>query len=135
MLVERELDLARQQTQAEREPGSAAEDDLLDPLTEVDVEEFEEQLGRLEGEVAELERAVEQVVKGGMGYGISTWSQLGELNNMAWRLVERWQSLRRWYYRLRRDLPPRTAYKLSSRMAQLKRRLNTLLERTRARRW
>jgi hypothetical protein len=135
MLVERELGLARQQAQAEGELVSAAEDDPLDPLVEVDVEEFEQQLQRLEGEVAELERAVEQAVKSGHGYGYFSGSQLGELNQLAWRLTERWQSLRRWYYRLKRDLPARRAYTLSGRMASLKKRLNTLLERTRNRRW
>ena len=135
MLVERELGLARQQAQAEGELVSAAEDDPLDPLTEVDVEEFEQQLGRLEGEVAELEKAVDQAVKGGLGYGYFAGSQLSELNQLAWKLTERWNTLRRWYYRLRRDLPARRAYRLSSRMASLKKRLNELLEKTRSRRW
>jgi hypothetical protein len=122
------------QLAAGREEGSG-EDDPLDPLTEVDVEEFEQQLGRLEEEVAKLEEAVEAAVKGGLGYGYFAGSQSYELNNIAWKLTERWNTLRRWYYRLRRDLPARRAYRLSSRMASLKKRLNELLEKTRSRRW
>jgi len=113
--------------------GNPPRDGPPDPLIEVDAEEFEQQLQRLEEEVAQLERAVETATKS--GYGYLAGSQLAELNNMAWKLVEKWQSLRRWYYRLRGDLPRERAFGLSSRMAALKKRLNTLLEKTRARRW
>jgi len=114
--------------------GGGGEEDPLDPLIEVDVEEFEQQLARLEGEVGQLEEAVDRALKSGYGYVRGGYAQLSDLNQLAWRHVERWNSLKRWYYRLRRDLPPRTAYRLSSRMAALKRRLNAVLEKTRARR-
>jgi hypothetical protein len=58
----------------------------------------------------ELEKAVEAAVKGGLGYGYFAGSQLSELNQLAWKHVERWNSLRRWYYRLRRDLPARISH-------------------------
>ena len=113
--------------------GGGGEEDPLDPLLEVDVEEFEQQLQRLEREVEELEGAVERALRG--GYGYFSGSPLHELNSLAWKYVERWNALKRWYYRLRRDLPPGRAYKLSSRMAQLKKRLNAVLEKTRTGRW
>jgi hypothetical protein len=116
------------------EGGSGEDDPGLDPLVEVDVEEFEQQLGRLEEEIGQLESAVDQALRSGYGYRLAG-PQLGELNSLVWRQVERWQSLRRWYWRLKRDLPQGRAYRLSARLAQLKRRLNTLLEKTRHRRW
>ena len=115
--------------------GNPPRDDPPDPLIEVDVEEFEQQLQKLEEEVAQLEKAVDQAVKSGHGYGYFAGSQLSELNNMAWKLVEKWHSMRKWYYRLRGDLPRERALGLSSRMAALKKKLNTLLEKTRSRRW
>jgi len=102
--------------------------DPPDPLLQVEVEEFEVELSKLERRVRELEEVVSAVA--GKGYFARTGFEphRQQLVDKAFKLVEKWHEQKRWYYRLRRDLPRDKTAAYSQRLAQLKRRLNALLE-------
>jgi hypothetical protein len=51
-----------------------------------------------------------------------------QLIDKAFKLLEKWHEQRRWFYRLKRDLSREKASEFSRRMAELKRRLNAVLE-------
>jgi hypothetical protein len=102
--------------------------DPPDPLVQLETEEFEAELSKLEGRVRELEEVVNAVA--GKGYFARTGFEphRQQLVDKAFKLVEKWHEQKRWFYRLRRDLPRERASEFSRRLAQLKRRLNAILK-------
>jgi hypothetical protein len=98
-----------------------------DPLLQLEVEEFESKLSRMERRAGELEQVVNAVAK---GHYVRTGFEphREQLLNRAFKLIKDWHEQRRWLYRLRRDLPRERASEFSRRMAELKKRLNALLE-------
>jgi len=101
--------------------------DPPDPLTQLEVEEFEGVLKRMESEVAELEEVVKAVA--GKGHFVRTGFEphRRQLLDKAFKLVGDWHEKKRWFYRLKRDLPSERAAELSRRMVELKKRLNAVL--------
>jgi predicted RNase H-like nuclease (RuvC/YqgF family) len=108
-------------------PSETAEGGQQDPLLQLEVEEFESKLSRLERKVGELEQVVGAVAK---GHFVRTGFEphREQLLNRAFKLIKDWHEQRRWLYRLKRDLPREKASEFSRRMADLKKRLNAMLE-------
>jgi hypothetical protein len=102
--------------------------DPPDPLAQLEAEEFEAALKRMESEVAKLEEVVSAVAGKGCFAGTGFEPHRQQLAGKAFKLVERWHEQKRWFYRLKRDLPRERASEFSRRLAQLKRRLNAILE-------
>jgi hypothetical protein len=102
--------------------------DPLDPLVQLEVEEFEAELSKLEGKVGKLEEVVNAVA--GKGHFVKTGFEphRQQLLDRTFNLINDWHKLKRWYYRLKRDLPENKVAECSLRIAQLKKRLNRLLE-------
>jgi len=101
-----------------------------DPLLQVEVEDLERGLSKLEADVERLEREVAHAQQ--LGWGLSSYSSRSLSREQAYgRLsikLQRWHSLRRLYTRLSPHIPPADRERLASRLAALKRRLNKLEE-------
>jgi len=100
-----------------------------DPLLQLEAEEFEAELRKMERKVGELEEVVKAVA--GNGYFARTGFEphRRQLVDKTFKLIEKWHEQKRWLYRLKRDLLPREkALEYSRRMVDLKKRLNALLE-------
>ena len=128
MLVERELRSMQQPEQVQIPSDPLSHNDPPDPLAQLEAEEFEMELSKLEGRVRELAEVVNAVA--GKGYFARTGFEphRQQLIDKAFKLLEKWHEQRRWFYRLKRDLPREKASEFSRRMAELKRRLNAVLE-------
>ncbi|MCC6050614.1 MAG: hypothetical protein LM580_07895 [Thermofilum sp.] len=102
--------------------------DSLDPLVQLEVEEFEAELSKLEKKVKRHEEVVNAVA--GKGHFARTGFEphRQQLLDRTFKLINDWHKLKRWYYRLKRDLPENKVAECSRRIAQLKKRLNALLE-------
>lgn len=102
--------------------------DPPDPLLQVEVEEFESKLSWLERRTAKLEEVVKAV--GGKGHFVRTGFEQSrqDLAGQVRSLIGEWHKQKGWFYRLKRDLPREKASGYSQRLAQLKRRLNALLQ-------
>jgi hypothetical protein len=102
--------------------------DPPDPLLQVEVEEFESKLSWLEGKAAKLEEVVKAV--GGKGYFVRTGFEPSrqDLTSQVRSLIGEWHKQKGWFYRLKRDLPRDKITAYSQRLAQLKKRLNAMLE-------
>ena len=113
-------------SRAGKEPRreAAASPQAEDPLLQLEVEEFERKLSRLERDVAALEQQLSAALKRGTGHLLATSINLSSLRSRAWDLVDTWHSLRKFYSRI-----PRTTQR-SARLAAVKRKLNTLLDAT-----
>jgi predicted RNase H-like nuclease (RuvC/YqgF family) len=108
-------------------PSEAVESGQQDPLLQLEVEEFESKLSRMERKAEELEQVVSAVAKGHfVRTGFEPHTQA--LRNRVFSLIDEWHEQKRWFYRLKRDLSREKASEFSRRLAQLKKRLNALLE-------
>jgi hypothetical protein len=135
MLVERELRSMQQpeRVQVPADPlspeliNSKQTDDPPDPLAQLEVEEFEMELSKMESEVARLEEVVKAVA--GKGHMVRTGFEphVQELRNRVWSYIERWNRMKRWHYAMRRNLSRDKVAEHSRKLALLKRRLNGLL--------
>jgi hypothetical protein len=136
LLVERELRSMQQpeRVQVPADPlspeliNSKQTDDPPDPLVQLEVEEFEAELSKLEKKVERHEEVVNAVA--GKGHFARTGFEphRQQLLDRTFKLINDWHKLKRWYYRLKRDLPENKVAECSRRIAQLKKRLNALLE-------
>jgi hypothetical protein len=103
-------------------------DDPPDPLVQLEAEEFDGALAKLESEVAKLEEAAKAVAAGGHLVRTGFEPHRQELRERAWNSIEKWNKMKKWYYALKRNLPREKVSAYSKRMVELKRRLNALLE-------
>jgi len=136
MIVEREL-RSMQQPEQVQIPSDPLSPELInnkqaqdppDPLAQLEAEEFEGALAKLEGEVAKLEETVKAVAAGGHFVRSGFEPHRQELRERVWNTIEKWNKAKKWYRALRRDLPREKSREYSQRMVELKRRLNALLE-------
>jgi hypothetical protein len=102
--------------------------DPPDPLMQLEVEEFEGALAELESKVARLEETVKAVAAGGRFVRTGFEPHRQELRERVWNTIEKWNKMKKWYRALKRDLPRERVEEFSRKMADLKRRLNALLE-------
>jgi hypothetical protein len=102
--------------------------DPPDPLMQLEAEEFGADLSRLESKIGRQEEIVNAVA--GKGHLVKTGFEphRQQLLDRAFKLINEWHKLKRWYYRLKPDLPREKASEYSQRLAQLKKRLNALLQ-------
>jgi hypothetical protein len=128
LLVERELRSMQQPEQVQVPADPLSHNDPPDPLLQLETEEFETELRKMEGKVGKLEEIVNAVA--GKGYFVKTGFEphRQQLLDRTFKLINDWHKLKRWYYRLKRDLPEDEVAERSQRLAQLKKRLNALLE-------
>jgi len=136
LLVERELRSMQQpeQVQIPADPlspeliNNKQAQDPLDPLAQLEIEEFETELSKMETEVSRLEEVAKAIA--GKGYMVRTGFEphVQELRNRVWNYIEKWNRMKRWHYAMRRSLQLEKVGAHSKRMAELKKRLNTLLE-------
>ncbi len=99
-----------------------------DPLLQVEVEEFESKLSWLERKTTKLEEVAKAV--GGKGYFVRTGFEPSrqDLASQVRSLIGEWHKQKGWFYRLKWNLPRDKIVVYSQRLAQLKKRLNALLE-------
>jgi hypothetical protein len=128
MLVERELRSMQQPERVQVPADPLSPSDPPDPLLQLEAQEFEAELSKMERRVRELEEVTNAVA--GKGHLARTGFEphRQKLLDRAFKLVEKWHEQKRWFYRLRRDLPREKAAEFSRRMADLKKRLNAMLE-------
>jgi hypothetical protein len=102
--------------------------DPPDPLMQLEAEEFGADLSRLESKIGKQEEIVNAVA--GKGHLVKTGFEphRQQLLDRAFKLINEWHKLKRWYYRLKPDLPREKVSEYSQRLAQLKKRLNAILE-------
>jgi len=98
-----------------------------DPLTQLEAEEFDAALAKLESETAKLEETVKAVAAGGHLVRTGFEPHRQELRERVWNAIEKWNKMKKWYRALKRDLPRDRASEYSRRLVQVKRRLNGLL--------
>jgi len=113
---------------AEAKTGEASvpADLPVDPLEQLEAEEFFSELEKFEREVEELEKVVKAVASRGGGPALKP--HLDHFRRQAWRKIERWHSLRRLYARCRNAVPPQKRWEGATRLVETKRTLNALLE-------
>jgi hypothetical protein len=99
-----------------------------DPLAQLEAEEFDAALAKLESEVAKLEETVKAVAAGGHLVRTGFEPHRRELRERVWNGIEKWNRMKKWYHALKRDLPRDKVNIYSKRMAELKKRLNAMLE-------
>ena len=128
MLVERELRSMQQPEQIQIPSDPLSPSEPPDPLMQLEAEECAAELSKLERKVAKLEEVVNAVA--GKGHFVRTGFEphRQQLLDRTFKLIDEWHRLKRWYYRLRRDLPREKVSEYSQRLVQLKKRLNALLE-------
>jgi len=126
-LVERILlDALGKEVGTSQVPADPPSSDPVDPLEQLEAEEFFSELEKFEREVEELEKVVKAVASRGGGPALKP--HLDHFRRQAWRKIERWHSLRRLYARCRNALPPQKRVEGATRLVKTKRTLNALLE-------
>ena len=113
-LIDRELARLGQAAEGGPQPQPQA-----DPLLQLEVEEFKERLEKLSRSVEALER---RLAAAGHYYGGAGASAL---RSQAWRLLDEWSSLCRFY----KSSIPRS-HELSAALVEVKRRINAILRAT-----
>ena len=98
-----------------------------DPLAQLEAEEFDTALAKLESETAKLEETVKAVAAGGHFVKTGFEPHRQQLRERVWNSIEKWNKMKKWYRALKRDLPRDRASEYSRRLVQVKRRLNGLL--------
>jgi hypothetical protein len=128
LLVEQELRSMQQPEQVQVPADPLSHNDPPDPLAQLEIEEFETELSKMEAEVSKLEDVVKAVA--GKGHMVRTGFEphVQELRNRVWNYIEKWNKMKRWHYAMRRNLQLEKVGAHSKRLAELKKRLNTLLE-------
>ena len=101
-------------------------DPPVDPLEQLEAEEFFSELEKFEREVEELEKVVKAVASKGGGPALKP--HLDHFRRQTWRKIERWHSLRRLYARCKNAVPPQKRWEGAARLVKTKRTLNALLE-------
>ena len=127
MLVERELRSMQQPEQVQIPSDPLSHNDPPDPLMQLEAEEFDAALAKLESETAKLEETVKAVAAGGRLFRTGFEPHRQELRERVWNSIEKWNKMKKWYRALKRDLPRDRASEYSRRLVQVKRRLNGLL--------
>jgi hypothetical protein len=117
--------LERASIQIPSDPLSLSESP--DPLVQLEAEEFDAALAKLESETAKLEETVKAVAAGGHFVRTGFEPHRQELRERVWNAIEKWNKMKKWYRALKRDLPRDRASEYSRRLVQVKRRLNGLL--------
>jgi len=124
-LVVRELQQAPLQThlQIPSDPLSPTDPDPpVDPLVQVQFEEFEEELASLEERLSKLEVAVKRLPAGGFRAGAPLGEQAARLRTWLWDLNKAWEWLHREYKELAARVEPERARKWNLKLAELRRR-------------
>jgi len=98
-----------------------------DPLAQLEAEEFDAALAKLESETAKLEETVKAVAAGGHLVRTGFESHRQELRERVWNAIEKWNKMKKWYRALKRDLPREKTRDYSQRLVQVKRKLNGML--------
>jgi hypothetical protein len=98
-----------------------------DPLAQLEAEEFDAALAKLESETAKLEETVKAVAAGGHLVRTGFEPHRQELRERVWNAVEKWNKMKKWYRALKRDLPREKTRDYSQRLVQVKRKLNGML--------
>ena len=100
-------------------------DPPVDPLTQVEWEEFESKLSSLENRTLKLEERLKALPAGGYGFKPGSGQQLQQLRKWLWDLRSDWDTLRSKYRELRSRIPASWDRKANEKLAQLKRRINS----------
>jgi hypothetical protein len=98
-----------------------------DPLAQLEAEEFDAALAKLESETAKLEETVKAVAAGGHLVRTGFEPHRQELRERVWNAIEKWNKMKKWYRALKRDLPREKTRDYSQRLVQVKRKLNGML--------
>jgi hypothetical protein len=98
-----------------------------DPLVQLEAEEFDVALAKLESETARLEETVKAVAAGGHLVRTGFEPHRQELRERVWNTIEKWNKMKKWYRALKRDLPREKSRDYSQRLVQVKRKLNGML--------